>query len=68
MNKQMKHIAYYTRKVAQEGTKARPTYIGTRNAFRNNRLLMYKRMLNEMITNIVEDNYQIEGVSNHDKN
>jgi hypothetical protein len=49
MNKQMKHIAYYTKKVAQEGAKARPTYLGSRNSYRNNRLLLYKRMLNEMI-------------------
>ncbi|MEH7130705.1 hypothetical protein V7103_21145 [Neobacillus drentensis] len=49
MNKKIKHIAYYTKKVAQEGTKARPSYLGIRNSFRSNRLLMYKRLLNEMI-------------------
>jgi hypothetical protein len=49
MEKQMKHIAYFTKKVAQEGAKARPTYRGTRNSYRHSRLLMYKRLLNEMI-------------------
>ena len=49
MNKQMKHIAYYTKKVVQEGEKARPSYKGKRNTYRNNRLLEYKRMLNEMV-------------------
>jgi hypothetical protein len=49
MNKHLKHIAYYTKKVAQEGAKARPTFTGTRNSYRHNRLLLYKRMLNEMI-------------------
>ncbi|WP_156187050.1 hypothetical protein [Bacillus sp. FJAT-27231] len=49
MNKQLKHIAYYTKMVAQEGAKARPTYRGSGNAYRNNHLLMYKRMLNELI-------------------
>lgn len=51
MNRKMKHIAYYTKKVAQEGAKARPSYIGTRNSIRNNRLLLYKRLLNGMIEN-----------------
>jgi hypothetical protein len=49
MNKQLKHIAYYTKKVAQEGAKARPTHLGVRNSYRHDRLLMYKRMLNELI-------------------
>jgi hypothetical protein len=49
MNKQMKHIYYYTKKVAQEGAKARPTYTGSRSSYRNNRLLKYKRMLNELL-------------------
>ncbi|MED5103149.1 hypothetical protein P9858_23820 [Niallia circulans] len=50
MNKQMKHIAYYTKKVAQEGKKARPSYTGFRNSIRHHRLLMYKKMLNELLT------------------
>lgn len=50
MNKHLKHIAYYTKKVAQEGAKARPTYIGFRNSLRHERLMMYKEMLNEMLT------------------
>ncbi|MGG3467334.1 hypothetical protein ABES02_07420 [Neobacillus pocheonensis] len=41
MNKLMKHIAYYTKKVAQKVEKARPTYFGVRNSYRNNRLLLY---------------------------
>lgn len=49
MNKKIKHIAYYTKKVAQEGAKARPTYIGFRNSLRNKRLLMYKKVLNKML-------------------
>lgn len=49
MNKKIKHIAYYTKKVAQEGSKARPSYTGFRNSFRHNRLLMYKKLLNEML-------------------
>jgi hypothetical protein len=49
MNKQMKHIAFYTNKVALEIAKARPTYIGSRNSYRNNRLLMYKQMLKKAI-------------------
>ncbi|WP_191090790.1 hypothetical protein [Niallia endozanthoxylica] len=49
MNKQMKHIAYYTKKVAQEGAKARPTYTGFRNSFRHKRLLLYKKLMNEML-------------------
>jgi hypothetical protein len=51
MNKKVKHIAYFTKKVAQEGVKARPSYIGTRNSFRQNRLLIFKRMLYELIKN-----------------
>jgi hypothetical protein len=58
-NKQMKHIAYYTKKVAQEGAKARPTYLGKRNSYRNNRLLMYKRMLNEIIKASIELEFSI---------
>jgi hypothetical protein len=50
MNKKIKHIAYYTKKVAQEGMKARPRYTGFRNSLRIKRLLSYKRMLNEMLT------------------
>lgn len=49
MNKHLKHIAYYTKKVAQESAKARPTYTGIRNSFRHKRLLMYKRILNEIL-------------------
>ncbi|MEH7374368.1 hypothetical protein [Neobacillus drentensis] len=49
MNKQMKHIDYYTKKVAQEGAKASPTYRRSRNPYRNHRLFLYKRVLNEMI-------------------
>jgi hypothetical protein len=47
----MKHIACYTKKVAQEGIKVRPIYIGSRNSLRIKRLLSYKRALNEMLTN-----------------
>lgn len=50
MNKHIKHIAYYTKKVAEEGKKARPTFTGFRNSLRNQRLLMFKEMLNEMLT------------------
>ncbi|MDQ0972425.1 hypothetical protein QFZ31_002303 [Neobacillus niacini] len=50
MNKHLKHIAYYTKKVAQEGEKARPTYTGFRNSIRSKRLFLYKQLLNEMIT------------------
>lgn len=50
MNKQIKHIAYYTKKVAQEGAKARPLYTGFRNSLRHERLMMYKKILNEMLT------------------
>ncbi|TWI53966.1 hypothetical protein [Halalkalibacter nanhaiisediminis] len=49
MSKQMKRIAYYTKKVVQEGAKVRPTYTGFRNSFRHNRLLLYKKLLNEML-------------------
>ncbi|MFB7302016.1 hypothetical protein [Heyndrickxia sporothermodurans] len=49
MNKHLKHIAYYTKKVAQEGEKARPRYTGFRNSLRHKRLMMYKSMLNEML-------------------
>ena len=49
MTKKLKHLAYYTKKVAQEGSKARPTYIGFRNKYRSNRLMQYKKLLNEML-------------------
>ncbi|MCP1190802.1 hypothetical protein NKR17_17280 [Priestia flexa] len=51
MNKKIKHIAYYTKKVAQEGAKARPTSIVFRNKYRHDRLLKYKKMLNKILVN-----------------
>lgn len=49
MSKQLKHIAYYTMKVTKEGLRARPSYTGFMNSFRNKRLMAYKRMMNEML-------------------
>jgi hypothetical protein len=51
MNKTVKHIAYFTKKLVQEGAKTRPSYIGTRNSFRHNRLLIFKQVLHELINN-----------------
>ncbi|MEH7236238.1 hypothetical protein [Bacillus sp. JJ1562] len=41
MNKQIKHVAYYTKNVVQEGVKARPTYRGSRIPYCQNCLLLY---------------------------
>jgi hypothetical protein len=57
MNKLLNHIAYYTKKVAQEGAKARPTYTGFRNSLRHKRLLKYKKSLN----NIIKKHTEIKG-------
>lgn len=42
MNKQKQNSDYYTKKVAQEGTKGRPIYTGFRNSLHNRCLLSYK--------------------------
>lgn len=49
MDKKLKHIAYYTKKVRQEMEKARPQYTSTRLPSRSERLLNYKHMLNEYL-------------------
>lgn len=51
MNKQLKHIAYYTKKVNEEMKKRRPTNTGNLLSNRSNRLMQYKKMLNEYLTN-----------------
>ncbi len=50
MNKQLKHIAYYTKKVNEEMQKRRPNYTGTIFSNRHDRLMQYKKMLNEYLT------------------
>lgn len=51
-NRNLKHMAYYTRKVAEHARNRRDA---RRNKYRHDRLLQYKAALNERLRSDIEE-------------